>query len=247
MAATDNPAGRPTIDFPFSAIPHALLGDERVGGTEIRVYGALVWIAYEEGGGDLQVTHAEIAKRINCSPRSIARPLAKLEELGWIERVSCHSGHGRLADRYHLHSKDADSRAWVEANRADSRGRDHADLRGPTSLKEEERTLALLPAPESSPDTVPAAQIETDFEEWYSAYPRKKKPGTARPAYTNARKKATKDELLNGAVALARLVKAQGGDTTFTPYPASWLNAEQWRDEEPEERNPFEAPPMRYG
>lgn len=133
----------------------------------------------------------------------------------------------------------------------DGAGMDNRPLLSTEGESTEELTLTLL-AEETPPhDPVPAApskeQIEMDFTEWYGIYPRKKKPGDARKAYVKARKIATKEELLTGAEMVARLVRSQSQDLTYTPYPASWLNAESWRDEDEPVRGQFEPPPMRYG
>lgn len=236
--AASYPTGQPAYDFPFAAIPHSLIGDERLGHTEVRAYAVLVWMAWEDSDREYQFSHAEVARRMCCSERSVARPLAKLVETGWIEREEVRTGHGRMADRFVIHrerdSHRADLRAWVEANRADLRGRDHADLRGPTTPKEvREDTQPSLDGI-STPSRQPTeSEIKADFAEWYKVYPKKKKPDAAERAYIKARKvkKASAEELLKGARALALLIRSQGGDTTYVPYPATWLNDGQWKED----------------
>lgn len=253
--ATSYPSSRPTIDYPFSAVPWDLVSDERLGAPEVRVYAALVRMCFEDTTGRGQYGHAEIAGLAQCSERSVCRPLLKLEETGWIERHKVLTGHGRQPDRFHIHterdSKRAEVRSGVDSNHADSRRRDHANLRGPTSLKEEEKTVPLFGEDQVTADPVPAAptkaEIEADFDEWYKTYPRKKKPGDARKAYAKARKIATKRQLLDGAEMLARLVRNQQQELKFTPYPATWLNAESWTEDVEPERSQFEPPPMRFG
>ena len=253
--AAEYPRRRPTIDHPFSAVPWDLISDERLGAPEVRVYAALVRMAFEDDTGLSQYGHNDIARLACCSERSVCRPLAKLEETGWIERRLILTGHGRQPDRFHIYtaldSKRAEVRGGVESNHADLRGRDPALLRGPTSLKEEERTVPLFSEDQPTPDMVPAApskdEIERDFREWYETYPRRKKPADARKAYSKARKIATKDELLSGAEMVARLVRNQSQQLDYTPYPASWLNAESWADEVEPDPSPFTPPPMRFG
>jgi len=66
------------------------------------------------------------------------------------------------------------------------------------------------------------------FAEFYAAYPRKRDPRKAEQAYRAALKRgATPDQLITAATAYAR----NGGETQFMKYPASWLNAEAYRNE----------------
>ncbi len=73
-------------------------------------------------------------------------------------------------------------------------------------------------------------KITDEFEIWYSAYPRHKSRGDALKAYRKVRKTVDAEVLLVGAKAAAR--KYAGTDQQFTPYPASWLNGEEWKDED---------------
>lgn len=77
-----------------------------------------------------------------------------------------------------------------------------------------------------------------EFEVWYAAYPRHIKRGDAQRAYRAARKTVGPDVLLAGAKAAAK--KYAGKDEQFTPYPASWLRGEQWKDEDLQPPKPQE-------
>jgi hypothetical protein len=89
---------------------------------------------------------------------------------------------------------------------------------------------ASTPAAEC-PFSDPAAEFEltSEFEHFYSRYPRKKSPGFARRAWTKARKKAGFDEIMAGLEQYKF-----SPDPAYQPYPATWLNGERWRDQEPD-------------
>ncbi len=71
------------------------------------------------------------------------------------------------------------------------------------------------------------APYEADFGEWYREYPRKAAIPKALAAYAKARRKGVSAaELLVGMRQFR-----WPSDPRFYPYPASWLNAEQWKDE----------------
>jgi hypothetical protein len=87
--------------------------------------------------------------------------------------------------------------------------------------------------PSSPPDTTDA-----DFEEFYSAYPKKKARDDALKAYRSALKRgATPEQLLAGALRASeeyhRDVERRGKDTAyqFVAFPAAWLNKGRWADE----------------
>ena len=74
--------------------------------------------------------------------------------------------------------------------------------------------------------------VETSFDLWWEAYPRKEAKGSARKAYAKAIKKVTPDSLL-------KLTNAFDFDkeTRFIPHPATWLNAERWIEAETQADN----------
>jgi hypothetical protein len=74
---------------------------------------------------------------------------------------------------------------------------------------------------------------EDVFEWWWLAYPRRVSKGQARRAYERVLKSqlATADELQRGAEHYAR--QRAGQDPRYTKHPATWLNAECWKDEAP--------------
>ena len=75
-------------------------------------------------------------------------------------------------------------------------------------------------------------QIRNEFQEWYAEYPRKKDPGLALKAYRKARQAGATAAQLLGAVRNYRW----NPDPHYIKYPASWLNAEAWRE------NPADEP-----
>lgn len=71
--------------------------------------------------------------------------------------------------------------------------------------------------------------LERDFEELWSHYPRKVSKGKARSAYKAALKRADFPTIKAGVVRYA--AERANQDHQFTKHFASWLNAECWQDE----------------
>lgn len=216
-------------------------------------------------------SQARIAEEAEVGERTVRRILAEWQEQGLIrrERRPSKDGSGRSSDRIYVQPATLAARndgrlgfqaatgAVQPATGDSSTGQALADEPLGNHQEPQELTLTLSPTP-----AAPTKQgVLAEFKVWYSAYPRKKKPDAAERAYVKARtqKGATADELLRGAEALARLVRSQGGDTTYVPYPASWLNDGQWREDLEDEirreedrrlraaEQQFTGPAMRYG
>lgn len=93
------------------------------------------------------------------------------------------------------------------------------------------QTAAATPA-QPSEQKKPANKYPADFEEWYAQYPRKKAKGDALKAYKAARKLVGQQELVEKTAKYARYVEQSGMEPRFVPYPATWLRAAQWDDEQ---------------
>ena len=109
----------------------------------------------------------------------------------------------------------------------------------PDSENDRPESLPSRPDPtrperNSSPadaDERASAAIESEFNTWYLAYPRRIGKGQARKAYAGARKKADPADLLDAAHAFANRCKTTGTDPKFIPHPSTWLNGERWLDQ----------------
>jgi hypothetical protein len=76
--------------------------------------------------------------------------------------------------------------------------------------------------------------IPDEFIDWYLEYPRKESKGVAEKAYAKARKLATAEQLVEGAI---RYREDPNREPSFTKMPATWLNAKCWEDGPLPERN----------
>lgn len=92
------------------------------------------------------------------------------------------------------------------------------------SRGEEELTTSSDPDGSDTPKT----DYPQAFEEWWEHYPRKDAKRKALEAWRRARKRATADELINGALRYAQDPNRQ---EQFTKQPATWLNGDCWLSE----------------
>jgi hypothetical protein len=96
--------------------------------------------------------------------------------------------------------------------------------------KETRATPTTLARQTSSETPSTALAVPSEFDRWWSVYPRKVGKEAARKAYAKARKIASADDLGRGAV---RFRDDQTRDPAFTPHPSTWLNEGRWQDEGP--------------
>ena len=73
----------------------------------------------------------------------------------------------------------------------------------------------------------------SDFDTFWSRYPRKVGKGTARKAWVKALTKATAEQIIAGLESQLYHLQAQyrGPGEDFRPHPSTWLNGERWDDE----------------
>lgn len=77
------------------------------------------------------------------------------------------------------------------------------------------------------------AELVTEFDDWYKDYPRKTGKGAARKAFLKARKAGVEvNTLKDGLERSKRSWTVENRPKDKLPYPATWLNAESWDDEE---------------
>lgn len=84
------------------------------------------------------------------------------------------------------------------------------------------------------------------FERFWAAYPKKKSKGQARRAWDKLKPGSTMVDHMLLAIERAKQSEdwqKDGGQ--YIPYPATWLNAEGWEDEEPAPDPPPDRPPVK--
>ena len=96
-----------------------------------------------------------------------------------------------------------------------------------------------VPAP-STDDLAPiktkkegsTARVESDFLDFYDAYPRHVGKEAARRAFVKAVKAGTPAaDIVEGAHRYAAATAAAGTETRYVAHPATWLNAGRWSDD----------------
>lgn len=96
----------------------------------------------------------------------------------------------------------------------------------------DERANLTPPIPETSTETSSEIFINTSFEEFWTAYPKKKSKEDARKAWKKL--KLNSDLLTKILTAIEQSKKStdwQEKNGKYIPYPATWLNGKRWEDD----------------
>lgn len=107
-----------------------------------------------------------------------------------------------------------------------------------TVISESEKSLPD-PYPDPYPDPQHDSELHKDskdmsdsnFDDFYSCYPRHEGKGQAEKAYRAALKIVSGDKILESCKALAEHHAALGTDKQYIKLPATWLNGKCWEDE----------------
>lgn len=85
-----------------------------------------------------------------------------------------------------------------------------------------------IPIPIPIKDIKIANPSDSDFNLFWAIYPRKEAKGAARTAFIKACKKASVDEVIEGA---KRFASDPNRQPEFTAHASTWLNQERWSDD----------------
>ena len=159
-----------------------------------------------------------IATRASLSVRTVQRTVNKLVASGWLKLEKRAGGtqytrEDRRPNLYTIRLKM---------------------LRGGemTGRRSEPNEAALAPdtGRRSRPmnhSNKPSLTHPEKFDEFWEAYPRKTAKGAARKAWEKI-KAGDQEAVIAGAL---RFASDPNREAAFTPYPATWLNSEQWLDD----------------
>jgi hypothetical protein len=217
-------------DLRFSIVPEWVL-DADISDRAIRVYSILARYADND---TLQAfpSRETLAKRCHCHWRSIDRAIDELVSLGAIVKTHRKHGDAYQSNLYTLRrvlprlSVGTDTTVTGVLT-PESLGTDTGgNLTITTEL--EPSNIELL------------NDINAQFNQFWSVYPRKKGKGQARKAFEKALEKTDLQTILDGVHAY--IANDVMDDPQFIAHPSTWLNGERWEDEYAETREVLRSP-----
>lgn len=187
--------------------------------------------------GEIEGTVVQLARAVGCFPEEMAEALYDLSETGAADvfaRDKSVTRHGNILESHidvtvinRRMQRDEKSRDSARIRQQRKRGKDvsHADV------TQNSRSLS------SSSTSVTNTKVKNHpslfrFEDFWSAYPKRKSRGQAEKAWQALR---PNEQLVDAILVAIERAKTSAdwlkSDGQFVPYPASWLRARGWEDE----------------
>ncbi|UOF81243.1 helix-turn-helix domain [Caudoviricetes sp.] len=175
-----------------------------------------------------------LAFECNVSRSTVFRALAELESIGFIQRIRTkRPDGGQASNRYKFKIPTCFFYAFDEGEIEifiddDTGGSVTHDTGGSVTHDTPNKTY--------NNKTLKKEKIykkdshEKEFQDFYNQYPNKKDPRNAFNAYIKARKKTPHEEIIKGLDAYKGYCEKE--KAWYSPkMPATWLNAESWKNE----------------
>lgn len=165
-----------------------------------------------------------IATRASCNVRTVQRTINELAAKGylWVQKRGGGSANCRDDRRPHRYTIVLSKLRGDKTTPRKEERPDIDDTNDPTLTTATGRLSRPMKHPKETPLETPG-----EFEIFWKIYPRKTAKGAARKAWD----KLTATDQLAAVAGAKRFAADPNREETFTPYPATWLNAEQWEDE----------------
>jgi hypothetical protein len=180
-----------------------------------------------------------MAKAIGMSEATVIAMVRRLEGRGHLAIESGHAGRGH-SHRYRIIIKPqpAEHLEAMKPQPVEVLARENLSRLNTKPQPAEQNYIPLKKEIENL--STPNAKPNRDgwpgdaFQSWYAAYPRKKQRKAAARSFEKVRRSGdvTFDQLMAATVRHANEVVKQRTDPKFIPYPASWLNAGSYLDED---------------
>jgi hypothetical protein len=210
-----------TAELRFSMIPEWII-DSGVSDKAIRLYCVLARYADNETHRAFP-SRETLAKRMGCHAKSVDRAASELLKIGAVTKKQRHNS-SLVYTLMMSRGVDTDVQGVVTPV---SRGVDTG--------------VHLTRTTELEPENIePLNDINEQFNQFWSVYPRKKGKGQARKAFEKALEKTDLQTILDGVHAY--IANDVMDDPQFIAHPSTWLNGERWEDEYGEVREVLRSP-----
>ena len=195
--------GHHSFDDQFAQIPNAWLRDSRL---SLKAIGLLAQIMTHVPGWNMSIN--SLANRNNAGRDQIRTAITELEEFGYLTREQSRED-GRFSETI-----------WRTSDPTDMPSSENPPTGNPTTkntntkeeqIKNNERTYS-----------------DSEFESFWSNYPKKVDKGAAIRAFKKALKTYPALDVIEGAKRYAEDPNLP--DKQFVKNPATWLNAEAWNN-----------------
>jgi hypothetical protein len=195
--------GHHSFDDQFAQIPNAWLRDSRL---SLKAIGLLAQIMTHVPGWNMSIN--SLSNRNNAGRDQIRTAISELEEFGYLTREQSRED-GRFSETIWRTSDPTD--IPLSENPTTGNPTTKNTITKEEQIKNNERTYS-----------------DSEFDSFWSNYPKKVDKGAAVRAFKKALKTSPAVEIIEGAKRYAEDPNLP--DKQFVKNPATWLNAEAWNN-----------------
>lgn len=207
----------------FECVPHWLLLDTAVSANALRVY--LILRKHRDyDTGEAWPGLSRIGDLCGgISGDTVRRQIRELERVGAVcVRPRFDEHGGQTSNMYHVHF----------AQNTKCEGPTVTDATAPLAPTQGDPLAPVTPKQRPIDNQDPRNEERTTpFDDFWTAYPRKKGKGQARTAWAKAVKKVDPAVIISGCVQFRQWCEQDGTEAQFIPHASTWLNGERWTDE----------------
>lgn len=195
--------GHHSFDDQFAQIPNSWLRDSRL---SLKAIGLLGQIMTHVPGWNMSIN--SLASRNNAGRDQIRTAIAELEKFGYLTREQSRED-GKFAETIWRTSDP------IEKPSSENPSTVNPTTKNTNSKEEQEKNNERI-------------YSDSDFDSFWSYYPKKVDKGAAVRAFRKAIKNNDVKEIIEGAIRYASDVNLP--EKQFIKNPATWLNAEAWNN-----------------
>ena len=195
--------GHHSFDDQFAQIPNSWLRDSRL---SLKAIGLLGQIMTHVPGWNMSIN--SLASRNNAGRDQIRTAIAELEKFGYLTREQSRED-GKFAETI-----------WRTSDPIEKPSSENPSTVNPTTKNTNSK--------EEQEKNNERKYSDSDFDSFWSYYPKKVDKGAAVRAFRKAVKNNDVKEIIDGAIRYASDVNLP--EKQFIKNPATWLNAEAWNN-----------------
>lgn len=229
---------------PFSIMPIQAFQDDRLTKTDLRVLGAI--LSWADKDRNAHPTRDQIAARCNLPLCKISTSTTHLVELGWLKKNGT-GGHSKASDYQVIipnlsqttvtelvtvnNEKVTDLVTVTETGTVTELVTGTVTELVTFTLTESVRGILQTNTDQVQTTISVKSKIESLFEEFWAAYPRKVSKEPAFKAFAKLKPDEQLASEIQAGLLRAKTLDSRFLDRGFIPHAATWLNAKGWRDE----------------
>ena len=224
----------------FAAIPERAVKDRQLGNAAFRVLAAIA--SYADQDGRCFPSLRRIGEDLGYSKQAIHRQVKVLIAAGYVTQQRRRRRNGsESSSHYQILHQAAESGGRGRQHEVDASQRQvnppsTSEVDAPSTSEVDASNTPLntpsnniLPMPPPKGTSAPSADL---FQRWWQHYPKKIAKEDAEKAFKAALKVASFEDIFAGTRRYADYVRRNDTPKKFIKYPAGWLRAKRWLDED---------------